>query len=151
MHVPDLPYSPIFDGEKCGLSAKIWVYYGTMTFNSTTCLGPTPIAPIAPIASAKRFLQDLPERTFKYKDGSNGHLAICRKDNHVMGHPFRPNDASQFIRALKSNLKAIWSSQLAKGDEGGKYNHLADVLQLCGNASKPTRVKPHTGYRGRGR
>ena len=42
-------------------------------------------------------------------------------------------------------------NKLAKGDEGGKYNHLADVLQLCGNASKPTRVKPHTGYRGRGR
>jgi len=70
--------------------------------------------------------------TFKYKDGSNGHLAICRKDNHVMESPFRSKDASQLISTLRPHIEAIWSSQLAKGDEGGKYIHLADVVQLCG-------------------
>lgn len=66
---------------------------------------------------------------FKYKDGSNGHLAICRKDNHVMGHPFRSKDASQFISTLRPHIDEIW--KLAKGDEDGKYIHLADVAQLC--------------------
>jgi hypothetical protein len=68
----------------------------------------------------------------KYKDGSKGHLAVCRKDNQIMGYPFRSKEISQFANDMKPHIKAIWSSELAVGDEDGKYIKLSDVLDILG-------------------
>lgn len=69
---------------------------------------------------------------FKYKDDSKGHLAVCRKDNQIMGYPFRSKEISQFANDMKPHIKAIWSSELSVGDEDGKYIKLSDVYDILG-------------------
>lgn len=69
---------------------------------------------------------------FKYKDGSKGHLAICRKDDDILGQRFGSKEASILAESLKPHIDAIWNSPMAKGDESGKFISLADVIQICG-------------------
>jgi hypothetical protein len=73
------------------------------------------------------------EIRFTYRDGSKGHLAVCRKDKQVMGLSFTPAEAASFARSLKPLIEDVWFSPLAKGDESGKYILLADVLQIVAN------------------
>lgn len=68
---------------------------------------------------------------FKYSEGSQGHLAVCRKDNQIMGYPFGPEEASNFAKDLCPYIEEIWNSDLAVGDDLGKYIQLADVVQIC--------------------
>ena len=70
--------------------------------------------------------------TFEYQDSSEGHLAICRKEKLIMGRRFGPNETSQFVHKLKPHMDAIWGSELAVGDEGGKYTHLVNIVDICG-------------------
>ena len=69
---------------------------------------------------------------FKSKDGSKGHLAICRKDDHILGQRFGSKEASLLVESLKPHIDAIWNSPIAKGDEDGKFISLADAVQICG-------------------
>ena len=61
------------------------------------------------------------ELTFKYQDGSNGHLAVCRKETQIIGRRFGRNEASQFKQKLKPCMEEIWSNQFAIDDEFGKF------------------------------
>ena len=68
---------------------------------------------------------------FLYEDKSEGHIDICRKENNVMGYPFLSNkDAATLIVTLRPHIEAIWNSESAEGDEGGKYILLADVVKI---------------------
>lgn len=69
---------------------------------------------------------------FPYSDGAKGHLAVCRKDDHVMECLFGTQEASKFAEDLRPCIEDIWISELAKGDEEGKYIPLADVADICG-------------------
>lgn len=69
---------------------------------------------------------------FKYRDGSKGHLAVCRRDDRIMGYPFGSKEAAKFAKDLRPHIDKVWSSDLAVGDDGGKYIHLADVAEICG-------------------
>jgi hypothetical protein len=69
--------------------------------------------------------------TFKYKDGSRGHLAICRKENEVLGLRFRSQEAAILAETIKPHIHAIWNSPMAKGDETGKIISLAEAVRIC--------------------
>lgn len=68
---------------------------------------------------------------FKYKDGSDGHLAICRKESSIMGYNILSKDLSKIADFFQSHIEAIWKSPLSVGDEGGKCIPLSDALKLC--------------------
>jgi hypothetical protein len=68
---------------------------------------------------------------FRYSDGSQRHLAVCRKDDQIMGYPFKSKEASKFAEDLRPCIEEIWNSDLAVGDDLGKYIQLADVVQIC--------------------
>lgn len=69
---------------------------------------------------------------FIYRDGSEGHLAVCRRDDQIMGYSFRPKEAERFAKDLRHYIERVWNSDLAIGDDGGKYVHLADVAEIRG-------------------
>lgn len=68
---------------------------------------------------------------FKHSDGSKGHLAVCRKDDHVMGYPFGAKEASQFAKDLRPCIGKILKNTSSVGDEGGRCIRLADVAAIC--------------------
>jgi hypothetical protein len=69
---------------------------------------------------------------FKYKNGQEGHLAVCRKEDHVMDYPFGKEEMVNFANDLRPYIEMIWNSKLAKGDESGKCIRLSDVANICG-------------------
>lgn len=69
---------------------------------------------------------------FSYRDGSKGHLAVCRRDDQIMGYQFGTKESARFAEDLRPYIEKIWNSDLAVGDDGGKYVHLADVAKIRG-------------------
>jgi hypothetical protein len=67
---------------------------------------------------------------FNHRDGSNGHLAVCRKEDHVIGYKFGSKEASNFAKELRSCIDEIWKSEFAIGGDEGKYINIADAANL---------------------
>ncbi|MER0171666.1 MAG: hypothetical protein DU489_13900 [Nitrosomonas sp.] len=72
------------------------------------------------------------EMKFKHKDGSKGHLCICRKDLQIMGLSFNTTEMASFAKALKPHIETIWGSPYAIGDTG-KYISYANALRIVTN------------------
>jgi hypothetical protein len=66
---------------------------------------------------------------FKYKDGSSGHLAVCRKETKLLGRTFV---SKSFADTVRPHINAIWNSSKAVGDEDAKVISLRHVAPLCG-------------------
>jgi len=69
---------------------------------------------------------------FKYKDGTNGHLSVCRKENKMLGLHFRTQESAILAKTIKPYIQNIWNSPMAKGDESGKIISLAEAVRLIG-------------------
>lgn len=69
---------------------------------------------------------------FTYRDGSKGHLAVCRRDDKVMGYSFGTKEAARLAKDLRPYIEEVWNSDLSVGDDSGKYIHLADVAEIRG-------------------
>lgn len=69
---------------------------------------------------------------FRYSDGSKGHLAVCRREDHIMGYPFGAKEAAKLAEDLRPYIEKIWNSDAATGDDDGKYIDLADVADIYG-------------------
>ncbi|WP_202978191.1 phospholipase D-like domain-containing protein [Mariprofundus erugo] len=69
---------------------------------------------------------------FTYLAGSKGHLAVCRRDDKIMGCLFGVKESQRFAEDLRPCIEKIWNSDLAVGDDGGKFIRLADVAEMLG-------------------
>ncbi|WP_160818441.1 phospholipase D-like domain-containing protein [Nitrosomonas oligotropha] len=79
------------------------------------------------------------EMKFKYKDGSKGHLCICKKESQILGLPCNTTEMAAFAKALKPHIETIWGSPYAIGDEEGKYISYANALRIVTNHSSQAR------------
>lgn len=69
---------------------------------------------------------------FEYRDGSKGHLAVCRRDDRIIGYPFGNKEAARFAKDIRPHIEKVWNSEFAVGDDYGKCIHLVKVMEICG-------------------
>lgn len=77
---------------------------------------------------------------FRYPNGKEGHLAVCRKEDAILDHQaFGKREAAAFVADLRPCIQEIWDSQYAIGDEEGKYINLADVVAVYQSSRRKAR------------
>jgi len=66
---------------------------------------------------------------FRDADGDPGHLDVCVKQREILDRPVSRKDLAGLEKRLRRNIKAVWSSPKAVGDDDGKRILLYDALQ----------------------
>lgn len=70
---------------------------------------------------------------FMYGDGTKGLLAICEKEDNLLGQPFGRQERKELSVLLMPHIQEIWDHDSAVGSETEIYIPLVDVFDIvCG-------------------